>query len=217
MKLWLTTIVAIYSLALASDVLLAQSTQPTTQPAGSVAGAIKLPAGALTFEIVVYLSPGNDQSIAAPAQPVKVAQKGAVFRPALVVVCIGQTVEFVNDEDRPIDHNVFSNSPAMQFDLGLYKPGDSRSVTFNKPGPVLVYCSIHRNMDGAVYVSPTPYFCVVKPDGTAGDLKYQISGVPEGRWIVQTWQHQRRFHEAQAVVVVEAGKCSRQDLQLDSK
>ena len=217
MKIWLPAIVAIYLLALASDVLLAQSTQPTTQPAGSVAGAVKLPAGALRSEIVVYLSPGNYQSIPTPTQSVKVTQKGAIFRPALVVVCIGQTVDFVNDEDRPIEHNVFSNSPAMQFDLGLYKPGDFRSVTFDKPGPVLVYCSVHRHMDGAVYVSPTPYFCIVEQDGNGGDLKYQISGVPEGRWIVQTWQRRRRFHETQAVVVVEAGKCSQQDLQLDSK
>ncbi len=217
MKIWLPTIVAFYSLAIASDPLFAQATQPTTQPSGSVTGTIKLPAGAVTSQIVIYLSPGEHQSIAAPAQAVKVSQKGATFSPALVVVCVGQTVDFVNDENRLIEHNVFSNSPARQFDLGLYKPGDFRSVTFDKPGAVLVYCSVHRQMDGAIYVAPTPYFCVVARDGNGGDPKYQINSVPDGRWVVATWQRRRRFHEAQAAVVVEAGKRCEQDLQLDEK
>ena len=215
MKTWFSAIVLLCWIAVGQ--LGAQTTQPTTQPTGTVAGAIKLSAGAITSEIVVYLSPGDNQSVTAPTQSVKVSQKGAKFRPALVVVCVGQTVDFLNDEDRPIEHNVFSNSPAMQFDLGLYKPGEFRSVTFDKPGPVLVYCSIHRHMDAAVYASPTPYFCIVEQNSGGGDLKYQIDGVPLGRWIVQTWQHRRRFEETQAAVVVEAGKIFQQDLQLGTK
>jgi plastocyanin len=145
----------------------------------------------------------------------KVSQKGAKFRPALLVVCVKTTVDFLNDEDRPIEHNVFSNSPVMQFDLGLYKPGESRPVTFDKPGAVLLYCSIHRHMDGVVYVTPTPYFAVI--DGASGDLKYKIDDVPAGRWIVRTWQHRKRFPEAEANVDVAAGGLCTQDLQLGMK
>jgi len=40
-----------------------------------------------------------------------------------MIVTVGQAVDFLNDEDRLIEHNVFSNSPAKRFDLGLYRPG----------------------------------------------------------------------------------------------
>src|SRR5688572_2851239 len=136
---------------------------PATRPAAAVAGAAVQ--GTITAEsevpldeMVVYLeSPDAGRAAPPPGEAVVVSQKGARFEPKLVVVTVGQTVKFVNNEDRAIEHNVFSNSKAKKFDLGLFGPGESESVTFDKPGPVLVRCSIHRYMDGAVFVSPTPY------------------------------------------------------------
>src|SRR5207248_492982 len=113
-------------------------------------------------------SPDPTRAVSAPAAPgpaVKVSQKGAQFQPRMVVVTIGQEVEFLNDEERLIEHNVFSNSPAKRFDLGLYRPGESRKVVFDKPGPVFLYCSIHRYMDGVIYVSPTPFTSRVDEKG----------------------------------------------------
>jgi plastocyanin len=185
---------------------------PSTQPAGTVTGAITYPGEVPLSEMVVYLVPDDGQQVAPPKETVKVSQKGAVFSPALVIVCAGQTVDFVNDEDRQIEHNVFSNSPAKQFDLGLFKPGETRSVTFDKPGPVLLYCSIHRHMDGAVYVTPTPFFSRVDEKGN-----YKIEGVPPGHWVVKTWQRRRRFQEAQANIKVIAGQTVSQDLELLKK
>ena len=100
-------------------------------------------------------------------------------------------------------------SPAMRFDLGLYGPGQSKSVTFDKPGAVAIFCSIHRYMDGVVYVSPTPYTSRVNPDG-----KYEIANVPPGEWIVKTWQRRKRFLEQTVPVTVEAGKPTDVTLEL---
>jgi plastocyanin len=191
-----------------------ESVGPTTR--GSVIeGAIKLPKGALVSEIVVYLSPGGGQFITPPTEVASISQKGAKFRPALLLICVGQTVNFLNDEDRPIEHNVFSNSPAMQFDLGLFDPGQKRSVTFDKPGAVLLYCSVHRHMDGVIYVAPSPYFCIATGDND--NLRYEIDGVPAGKWIVQTWQHRRRYRETEATVKASGDNTVRQDLQLGEK
>jgi plastocyanin len=190
------------------------SANPTTR--GSVIqGAIKLPQAALVSEIVVYLSPGEGQFISPPTDVASISQKGAKFRPALLVICVGQTVNFLNDEDRPIEHNVFSNSPAMQFDLGLFEPGQKRSVTFDKPGAVLLYCSVHRHMDGVIYVAPSPYFCVASGDND--NLKYEIDGVPPGKWIVQSWQHRRRYRETEAEVRVTGDNTVQCNLQLGDK
>ena len=190
--------------------------EPATQPAGGggiVSGKVTSPGEVPLSEMVVYLeSPDAKRQIAVPKETVKVSQKGAKFAPAIVVVCVGQTVDFLNDEDRPIEHNVFSNASAKRFDLGLYKPGEARSVTFDKPGAVFLYCSIHRHMDGVVYVAPTPYSSRVKEDGT-----YRIEGVPAGIWMVKTWQRRRRFPELSVPVLVDASKPATTDLELRRK
>ena len=92
-----------------------------------------------------------------------------------MIVTVGQGVDFLNDEDRLIEHNVFSNSPAKRFDLGLYGPGQSKRVVFDKPGPVHLFCSIHRHMDGA---------CTLRAHALHGRVddkgRYSIENVPPG-------------------------------------
>src|SRR5207244_3353166 len=123
-------------------------------------------------EIVVYLeSTDPARRFDPPKTPATISQKGAQFSPSLLVICVGQVVDFRNDEDRRIEHNVFSHSPAKDFDLGLYAPGPNKPVTFEKPGPVHLFCSIHRYMDGFIYVCPTPFFAQVAADG-----HFEISG-----------------------------------------
>jgi plastocyanin len=188
---------------------------PTTQAVvqgGSVKGSITSPGEVPLSQMVVYLAPDDGQTVTPSSEPVKVSQKGAQFSPSLVIVCVGQTVDFLNDEDRQIEHNVFSNSVPKIFDLGLYKPGESRSVTFDKTGAVFLYCSIHRYMDGVVYVTPTPYFSRVDNNGL-----YQIDNVPPGHWVVWTWQRQRRFQETHAGVRIVEGQTASQDLVLLKK
>jgi len=185
---------------------------PTTQPTGTIKGTVSSPIEVPFSEMLVYLAPADNQVIAAPTESVKISQKGAKFSPSLVAVCVGQSVEFLNDEDRPIEHNVFSNSPAKQFDLGLFKPGESRNVVFDKPGPVFLYCSIHRYMDGVIYVAPTPYFSRVEDDGT-----YEIDNIPPGKWTVSTWQRHRRLAETHDDVVVVDNQTIVQDLPLQKK
>jgi plastocyanin len=183
---------------------------PATQPTAAIAGAVTSPSEVPLSEMVVYLdSPDPARAIDVPKITAKVSQKGAKFSPALTLVCVGQTVDFLNDEDHLIEHNVFSNAPPKRFDLGIYRPGESRSVTFDKPGAVFLYCSIHRYMDGVVFVCPTPYSSRVAPDGT-----YRIDSVPPGIWVVKTWQRRRRFPEVSIPVLLEAGKTAATKVEL---
>jgi plastocyanin len=164
-------------------------------------------------EMVVYLeSPDPGRAMPPPGKPLDVSQKGARFEPKLTVVSVGQTVNFLNNEDRQIEHNVFSISKAKKFDLGLFGPDQSKSVTFDKPGAVLLRCSIHRYMDGVVFVSPTPYTSLVDNDG-----HYAIADVPPGKWTLKTWQGRRRFAEQTIPVTVEAGKPVAVDIELKRK
>ncbi|HEY7088743.1 MAG TPA: hypothetical protein VH518_11680 [Tepidisphaeraceae bacterium] len=166
---------------------------PASQPAGTVtvAGQVTAASGTLPAEMVVFLQPADPSlKFPPPATPATISQKGAKFAPSLLVICAGQTVEFKNDEDRPIEHNVFSRSPVQPFDLGLWRPPTDKTVTFSNPGVVRLYCSIHRLMDGMIYVCPTPFWAKVGTDG-----KYRIENVPPGQWRLCTWQRQAKFDE----------------------
>ena len=63
---------------------------------------------------------------------------------------VGDVVQFKNMDS--YFHNVFSLSDAKLFDLGSYSQGQSKSVTFDKPGKVEVECAIHPQMKMIVEV-----------------------------------------------------------------
>jgi plastocyanin len=128
----------------------------------------------------------------------RVAQKGAVFTPHVLPVMAGTTVEWPNHDD--IFHNVFSDSDAKQFDLGLYKdnPPEKR-VTFDRAGKVDVYCSIHANMHCIVLVMENPYFAVTDADGN-----YSITNVPPGTYKLKAW-HERMPADEKEIVVPTNG------------
>jgi plastocyanin len=130
--------------------------------------------------IVVYLEP-----VAGAAPPTRraaptIRQRYAQFRPGFLAIAVGQSVRMPNDDD--VDHNVFSYSKGNEFDLGLYPAGESRSVSFRKPGLVRIYCSIHESMNGTLFVAPSPYFSRASDSGS-----FLIAGVPPGRYRLRTW------------------------------
>jgi plastocyanin len=129
----------------------------------------------------------------------RVAQQGAMFTPHVLPVVAGTTVEWPNDDD--IFHNVFSVSDAKSFDLGLYKgnpPG--KRVTFDKPGRVDVFCSIHENMHCIVYVMENPFFATTDQRG-----EYTISGIPPGTYKLKAW-HERLPAAEQEITVPADGQ-----------
>ncbi len=88
----------------------------------------------LAFErshVAVYLE-GGPKSPATEFAKASIEQRDRRFVPDLVVIPAGATVSFPNFD--PIFHNVFSLSKAKSFDLGNYREGQSRLVTFPVPG-----------------------------------------------------------------------------------
>ncbi|MBC7793845.1 MAG: hypothetical protein H7Z43_09060, partial [Clostridia bacterium] len=115
---------------------------------------------ALAFErthVVVFI-----EDVQAPkADHAAIEQRNRRFSPDLVVVTAGSTVSFPNFD--PIFHNVFSLSKPKSFDLGNYPNGQSRTVTFTKPGVVQVNCHLHSNMTATIVVTPNEWS--TRPDG----------------------------------------------------
>jgi len=89
--------------------------------------------------------------VSAYAAEVVVEQKDKKFTKKELKLKVGDTVEFKNAD--PFNHNVFSLSDTKTFDLGSYPQGQSKKVTFDKPGKVEVECAIHPDMKMDVEVS----------------------------------------------------------------
>jgi plastocyanin len=141
----------------------------------------------------------------APARHPRLAQHDTSFVPPLVVVPVGTTVDFTNQD--PFFHNVFSYSTPKRFDLGRYPRGESRPVTFDRAGTVKVFCEIHRWMRSGVVVVENPYHAEVRPDGT-----FTIADVPAGRYRLSVWDFDRGKRTVD--VTVPASGTARVDVRL---
>ena len=70
------------------------------------------------------------------------------FEPSEAAIQPGDTVTWTNEGNHP--HTVTANDGS--FDSGTLQPGESYSHTFQNPGMVPYYCSIHPFMTGGVSV-----------------------------------------------------------------
>lgn len=80
----------------------------------------------------------------------EVGQKNKQFTVKELHIKAGESVSFPNYD--PFFHNVFSLSPLKMFDLGSYPKGETRVITFDKPGKIDVECAIHPNMKMTIFV-----------------------------------------------------------------
>jgi plastocyanin len=133
-------------------------------------------------------------------------QRSESFVPPVLAVTVGSTVDFPNN-DR-VYHNVFSLSRPRRFDLGRYPRGQSRSVLFDRPGVVRVFCEIHSHMSAYILVFAHRYFAVTDADG-----RYRIDGVPPGPYTLALWND--GAVRARRELRVEAGAASEQDFTVE--
>jgi len=141
--------------------------------------------------VVVWLEPvAGPATVPLKSRHARMIQKDKTFTPHVLAVLVGTTVDFPNFD--PIFHNAFSNYNGQLFDVGLYPPGTSRSIRFERPGIVRVFCNIHANMSAIIAVLDTPWFAVTDKSG-----KYTIPDVPAGEYSLHV------FHERATAVTLD--------------
>ena len=148
--------------------------------------------------------PGRASPGSAPAA--RIASKGKRFDPRITAVPAGSTVEFPNLDS--IFHNVFSLSPGARFDLGLYRNGATRTMTFDTAGLVRVYCNIHPQMAAYLLVIDGTIWAQTDVDGSA-----VLAHVPAGRAVVRAWDE--RGGDFRGTVDVAAGQTVTFTIALD--
>jgi plastocyanin len=137
--------------------------------------------------VVVWLKPVNDAPVTFPRKRVEMLQKDKRFSPHILVISAGTNVDFPNLD--PIFHNAFSNFEGQIFDIGLYPPGSSRSVRFDRPGIVHIFCNIHPSMSAIIVVVDSPYFTTTDESGG-----FCMPNVPPGTYEVHFF-HERATPE----------------------
>jgi len=130
---------------------------------------------------VVYLEVAPSAAFETPvAARERMDQRNETFVPHVLAIRTGTTVDFPNS-DR-VYHNVFSLSPTRRFDLGRYAVGRSKSVRFDRPGVVRVFCDIHSHMSAFILVFAHRYFAATDSEG-----RWRIDGVPPGAYTLAVW------------------------------
>lgn len=132
-------------------------------------------------DVVVYLEGPNARILPRPsAGKPQLKQINQAFEPHVLGVPVGTTVDFPNGD--LVYHNVFSYSKTKKFDLGYYGKGKSKTVTFDKPGIVQVFCDIHSTMSAYVLVVDSPF--VTQPDDAGS---YAFPELPNGSYTLRVW------------------------------
>jgi plastocyanin len=151
-----------------------------------------------TRRAVVYLESAPSAAFE-EREPIRAQmdQRNESFYPHVLAVTVGSVVDFPNSDT--IFHNVFSLSKTKHFDLGRYARGKSKSVTFDRPGVVRVFCDIHSHMSAFVLVFNHPYFATTDADG-----RYRIDSLPPGTYSVAAW-HEGDTRDTRTVTIPPQG------------
>ena len=141
--------------------------------------------------VAAWLTSKAEQSTHPLPKHAIMLQKNKTFTPHLLVIPMGSSVDFPNLD--PIFHNAFSNFNGQIFDVALYPPGSSRTVRFERPGIVRVFCNIHPSMSAIIVVVNSNHIAITDREG-----EYVFSNVTPGKYQIHF------FHERATPETLEA-------------
>jgi len=162
---------------------------------GVLSGTLKLGDKPLPGRGVVTLEPAQGKWKPRAPRDRVMEQRNRDFAPKVLVVRLGSTVSFPNFDT--VYHNVFSRSDARAFDLGIYKNGQSRELTFDKEGIVRLGCNLHANMSGYIVVVNAPHYAITDDKGS-----FKFRSLPPGKYKLKAWSEKSLQPTIREVTIV---------------
>lgn len=150
------------------------------------------------------------KSLPAPSAPAVINQVGCRYDPHVVGVMVGQELLIKNSDD--LLHNIhalpFDNK---EFNFGQPSKGMEEKKTFAKQEVMVkVKCDVHPWMSAWVGVVAHPCFSVTDAAG-----KFEIKGVPPGKYTVEVWQE--KYKSVSTEVEVKAGAATTANFEMKDK
>jgi len=141
-----------------------------------------LPKATGGFPSILLLEPLTPIELEAPDGPARLDQYNTDFHPHLLVVRVGQTVEFRNSEDTLHNvHVIDTETRDTAFNVATPVSG-SYDYVFESPAVYDVSCGIHPSMAAFIIVTEAPVNVTADAAGA-----YTIESVPFGRYRAVVW------------------------------
>ena len=163
----LVSLIVVVSLATASC---SPTTEPAPPPASSEDNVTTtkpgrtLVTGVASPQSIVTLEPTTPYEFPVADEPAVMDQVALAFTPPILLVQVGQVVEFRNSDDM---HNVRVQENQTQITLVnvAIPPSRTYEYTFERPGAYTVTCDVHTDMQGSIFVTATPFAAIADSDG----------------------------------------------------
>jgi plastocyanin len=187
---------------------------PGQAMAENITGTVKVKGLRSPDNILIYIVKAPSVHMDLSKAKFIMDQQNLTFIPHILPVPAGATVHFPNNDK--VDHNIFSLSRTNKFNLGSYTPGQSKTVSFDKPGIVELRCDVHAEMAAYIMVLKNPYFAITDDQGRyeIPDSKHleqngikEIKNLPPGKYVLKTW-HEKLKSKKQTVIVPDNGNIS---------
>jgi plastocyanin len=187
---------------------------PGQAMAGKITGTVKVKGLRSPADILVYIVKAPQVQEDLSKTKFIMDQQNLTFNPHILPIPVGASVDFPNNDK--VDHNIFSLSRTKKFNLGSYKPGDSKTVLFDKPGIVELRCDVHAEMAAYIMVLKNPYFAVTDDQGQfeiPDSKRLEQNGIkgikdlPPGNYVLKIW-HEKLKTQKQMVTIPENGDVS---------
>jgi plastocyanin len=149
---------------------------------------------------------GSYPAVDSPPPVVRLEQRNCVYRPHVIGMRVGQTLEVVNAD--PTAHNVHALSDKGNA-FNITQPRGAEPFRFTARAEELmlrVTCDTHAWMNIYVGVVSHPYFSVTGTDGM-----FELRTVPPGRHRIVVWHE--RFGPLEADVDLAAGQTATVDFR----
>jgi plastocyanin len=165
--------------------------------------------GAVQYALV-YVSKGLEgKTFEAPKTPAVIDQKGCRYEPHVVNLMIGQDLLIKNSDD--LLHNIhalpFENK---EFNFGQPSKGMEEKKQFTKKEILKVKCDVHPWMSAWVGVFEHPFHAVTAPGG-----KFEIKGLPAGKYTVTVWHE--KYKDVSQEIEVKDGAATPLNVEMAEK
>lgn len=188
--------------------ILAVSMPSASALAAALEVRVRDASGKPVADAVVYAMSAAGPLEARGAKPVEIQQVDREFAPYVSALQTGTPVIFPNRD--PIQHHVYSFSPAKVFEIKLYSGKPPGAIVFDKPGVVALGCNVHDWMIGYILVVSTPHFATTGAAGTA-----RLRDLPAGGYELRVWHPQQRTAAAARAVSLASSAEERMLFELE--